>query len=270
MSAAAGAVFLAVCAYMGAALMGGLSPRETTARVCRAVAADSAELQGMIIREEQVICSSDAFPGNIRSGERIQANTPLNDDGSLTAPCAGVFFSRCDGYENLCGESLRGLTVPELETLLTSPPEKTGDAKLVTAFAWYYAALADETAPLAENTRCTLVFDGDIRAQGTLVYRSPAENGKQAAVFRLTCGGELLARRFCGAEVIFAEHEGLCIPASAVMKDENGEEYVMTVSAGGSRRTDVDIIYSDGELCLAAFSRDADGLRDGSTVICPG
>lgn len=267
LSGAAAAVFLALCAYLGAALFGAVAPRDKTARVYRAAAAESVKVRGIIIREEQVVCSSDVFPASLPGGLRLPANTPLCSDGSDLTPCTGVYYPACDGYESLSPAELEDLTPDKLRELLAAPPEKSEGAKLITGFAWYFAALAEEDALSSDVKQYTLDFGDGETQKARLLSLSEAENGERAAVFRLT-GSPLPEKRLCTAQAVFGKREGLCVPASAVRLGENGEKYVLSYAGGDWQRVDVDIIFSDGESCLAAFSRTDGGLRDGSTVLC--
>ena len=110
---AIGAVlFLAVCAYLGAAIGRVLPGGSELTEVCLARVGGSYTLQGIAIRSETPLCLNRAEIMH-EDGSRLKAGTVLAQNGTelLQSPCAGVFFEALDGYEYLCPEDLRDLTV---------------------------------------------------------------------------------------------------------------------------------------------------------------
>ena len=94
-------------------------------------------------------------------------------------------------YLRQCLDSLAAQTLDELEALLSMPVKEAPSPRLVTGFAWYYAALAPETAPIPAIGHCRLQFDGfQNETDAYLVSASAADNGRRVLLFRLTAGGE--------------------------------------------------------------------------------
>ena len=139
-------------------------------------------------------------------------------------------------------------------------------------YAWYYAALVPADEPVPDSGRCRVLFEGfDLPAEANIMSLSPEETGRRALVLRLTLGGDAyMTLRKCSAKLIFSEYSGLGLPEEAVLQDEDGNNFVYTITAGVVERRAVDILYSDGDLCIAAFSSEADGLREGNQVIVSG
>lgn len=260
--AAVGIIFAAVCAYLGAALFEGGSLPETAEAVSMTVT-DSAQLKGIAVRTEQLVCSVSGFIPAVSDGERVCSGGQLAP--GVYSENSAVFFAGTDGYEYLRADFTGDFGADAVERLLDAAPQSTDACgRTVTENAWYYAAVCDGEYQL--SGKCSLIFDGMKSPVSACVLRCEAQSGKTALLFRLTAGGEYLKLRKCGAELVFSRQSGLAVPAEAVMHGDDGD-FVYTLSAGVAERKFVDIIYSDGERSLAARSEDADALREGSTVI---
>lgn len=260
----AAVLFLAVCAYGGAKLWSRLEPAPQTQTVRAVTLTDSAELDGIVIRREQ--CFRPAGGECFADGERLPAGTAGSVSGSA------LYYGSCDGLESLTPELLDGLDVGALKVLLSQKPSPAEGGRLVLDFAWYYAALVPAGEPVPASGRCRLLFEGfEIPAEANVISLSPEENGQRVLVLRLTLGGdEYMGLRKCRAKLIFSEYSGLSLPEEAVHRDGGGNHFVYTITAGVVERRQVDIIYTDGDSCIAALSPAADGLREGSLVIVSG
>lgn len=274
--AVAAVLFLAVCAYVGAAFFGKLDQDTLTVPVRRVTLADSLELQGLAVRREQPVCSRDVAELLAGEGLRLPAGgelARLRDGSLLRAPCSAVFYSGCDGYELLSPDMLRGLSVEKLQELLNTKPEihRAAIGRLVTDYCWYFAALTETPAALPEKGNFRLLFQDTEHSVPAELVSASSGSGKTALLLRLNCGGdEYMSLRQCGAELIFSEYAGLEVPEEAVHMDDDGNEFVYTLTAGVVERKAVEIIYTDGGRCLAAISPLADALREGNTLIVSG
>ncbi len=257
-------LFLAVCAYGGAKLWSSLDVELNTLTVQPVTLTDSAELEGIAVRREQSFCPAGEF--RPVDGSRLPA------DITSEVPCSALYYSSCDGFENLSPDELVGLDVQTLTNILSEKPGSTEGGRLVLDFGWYYAAFVSADAPVPEEGRCRVLFEGfDTPAEGYILSLSPAESGQRALVLRLTAGGdEYMCMRKCSAQMIFSEYTGFSLPVSAVRCDEDGNNFVYTVTAGIVECKAVDIIYTDGDNCIAALSTAADALREGNTVVVSG
>ena len=207
-------------------------------------------------------------PAGIADGARVPAGA---DGFARPATC----FLQADGYEYLAPDMLDGLTVESLRDILASEPEKSlSGGRAVYGFAWYFAALADDGAPLREGGSCEILFDGFEKSTAAeIISVSAAENGQRALLLRLTASSpEYLSLRRSGAEIIFSRYSGLELPLEAVHTDGERNNFVYISTAGIVRSLDVDIIYTDkaGGFCLAAQDASFDALREGNTVIVSG
>ena len=259
----AAVLFLAVSAYAGAKLWSGLEPVPGTQTVYAVTLTDSAELEGIVIRREQLCPAGE---GLFTDGERLGAGTVPSVPGSA------LYYSSCDTLEDLGPELLDTLDVAGLRSLLSRKPSPREGGRLVLDYAWYYAALVPADEPAPDSGRCRVLFDGfAVPEEAEILSLSSEENGQRALVLRLTLGGDAyMTLRKCSAKLIFSQYSGLRLPEEAVHRDEDGKYFVYTITAGVVERRAVDIIYSEGDLCIATFSADANGLREGNLVIVSG
>ena len=260
----AAVLFLAVSAYAGAKLWSGLEPVPGTQTVYAVTLTDSAELEGIVIRREQSF--RPAGEALFADGERIPAGTVPTVSGSA------LYYSSCDTLEDLGPELLDTLDVAGLRSLLSRKPSPREGGRLVLDHAWYYAALVSAEEPVPDSGRCRVLFEGfEGPAEASILSLSPPEDGQRVLVLRLTLGGDsYMSLRKCSARLIFSEYSGLYLPEEAVHQDEDGNQFVYTITAGVVERRAVDILYSEGDVCIAAFSAGAEGLREGNLVIVSG
>lgn len=181
-------LFLALCAYIGAALY---SAGTVPAKTPPAVTAAPVLLRGIAIRSEQ---SFDCSPG-AECGVRLAAGSAFGTaaDGSvLYTDSSAVFFDSCDGFESLSPALLPELTAGSLDALLSSKPDKRGTCRLVTGRDWYFAALAPNAFLIPQRPRCRLMFPDTGRAYDAYIISASApEDGGQVLLFRLTAGDDL-------------------------------------------------------------------------------
>ena len=269
MKALAAVFFLTVCAYVGAAAFGGI---DSAAKSCRAelvTVTESSLLRGIAVRREQPVCSPDGVELPIH-GERLSADGLLAVFGERDEPReAAFFYGNFDGLEYLTPEMLENLDADRFESLMNSPRGKYKDCagRLVYDHVWYFAACVGEGKLPEEGEKCRVLFED---AEKSLTARAVwvAEGEKPILVLRFTEGDdELMSLRECGAELLFSEYTGLKIPLEALHRDNEGNYFVYTLTAGLKERCAVDIIYTGEEFCLAALSQREDALRSGSSIV---
>jgi len=270
MRALAAVFFLAVCAYLGAGLFGGLgnSTRTCSAELVRLT--ESTRLQGIAVRREQPVCSPEDAEITAANGKRLPrgATIAVFGDENIVSGYSALFFSDTDGFEQLSPDMLLNLTAEKLNCMMGLKGEKT-DAigRLVPDHAWYFAAFAEGRLP-EEGESCRVIFDGlEQSVDAKAVLSNPEE---KLLVLRINHGNDELYRlRKCGAELVFSEYTGLKLPKEALMQDSDGNYFVYTLTAGLKESCAVDIIYTGDDFYLAAISPAADSLRAGSTLIIP-
>lgn len=264
--AVASVLFAAACAYIIAHFAAGSAPGFTVARLC--TLSRGAALDGIVIRDERAL--SAAAPPSVlyADGVRACAGSAVAETAegeTIEADVSALFFSGTDGLEYLTPEDVQPLTPEKLAALLRAQPRRDEGrfGRLVRGFAWYYAASAATAADARSLSpgRYKIRFDGfDETLDARLLT-----NEDNALLFRVTCGrsGYMSLRR-CAARLVTEERTGLLLPASAVETDGAGNEFVYRCTAGGYERTAVQIIYKDGDACLAGTGG---ALENGGRVL---
>jgi len=270
----AAVVFLAVCAYLGNGILTILETQTRTALAKYTSVEENAELTGIAIRREQLICSPDRPIWLAADGERIASGGELacfSDKTVLYSPCAALFFHETDGYESLTPEMFENPDVSFFEEALTARPSVDDSAigRLVEEHSWYYAALANEGTRFPANGDCSIHFDGMQQpVPAKLISLSSAENGKIAVLFRINRSDLLhMSLRKAEALLIISQYSGIEIPKNAVKTDKDGNEFVFTLTAGNIERKAVELIYTTEKSFIAKASHSADSLREGDMII---
>jgi hypothetical protein len=261
-------VFLAVGAYVGTGLYTKVDSPVTQA-VTYYHYRDTAQLQGIAIRQEQGLSLARGYSFAAQSGQRLSAGEILTLDPKgqgVPAKLAGIFFDRTDGFEYLSIDSIDALDLSALENLLSAKPKESADGRYVTESAWYYWAEAEASAGLPDSGSCSVQFEGmsqSVSAQ--IISLSPASAGKQAILLRLNQGGsEYLSLRKCQATGLFGQYSGLYLPLSAVHEDEGGGKFVYTLDVLGTQAQPVELIYTGKDFALA---QTGSGLQAGDLVV---
>lgn len=268
-SLTAGAIFLAVCAYAGAAVYSRVE-RPEIETVSRRQVRESVELQGIVLRQEQSLSFGWGTEPLAQSGQRLASGQLMGLDGlgrEILSPCSALYFSDTDGYEHLGPEDFLPGDTARLEALLDSRPGERGDGRLVTGRSWYYWAFVSGRQPLPEAGECSIEFDGmDGSLPAWIINLARDEAGQQTVLLRLNLGGsEYLSLRKTGARLLFSEYSGLYLPEAAVMQAEDGSNFVYTLRSGMLEQQPVEIIYTGSGFFLAAGGG-AGGLHEGDRI----
>lgn len=267
-------LFLAVCAYAGAALRGSADGVELMT-VSAVTVTESAELDGIVLRRERVLPRGAELVPATENGLRLPAGTAIalpNGTRELTGHSC-VFFSQTDGFEALAPEAPEETDAAALDRLLAASPAESGKSggRLVSGFDWYYAAYADTAGESIQPGECRVRFDGFEETVSARAVSVSDESGRRFILLRLTEGGaDYLSLRKTKAEIVFSEHRGLKLPAQAVRHDADGTDYVYVLCAGVVERRGAELIYSDKDCCLADPNGSGDALREGERVILSG
>ena len=264
-------MFLAVCAYIGAALYSRVEQPEIEA-VRLLQVQESARLQGIVLRREQSLSFSWGSKLLAQDSQRLAAGETLAVDmlgQELLCPCSAVVFSRTDGFEDLGPQDIEADDVSALEKLLNRKAGESADGRLVTDTAWYYWALTSSKDELPASGQCSIQFEGlEESVQAQVLSLSESSGGKRAILLRLTQGGsEYLSLRKTEAELLFSRHSGLYLPEEALMQEADGSEFVYILSAGIAEKQPVEIIYRGSGFALAAPGSTPQSLREGDRVI---
>lgn len=266
-----GTLFLAVCAYTGAAIYRRAEQPEIVT-VQSMHLRESAELEGIVLREEQSLCFDRGTTPLAREGERLAAGQALALDEKgreILSQRPGIYFSGTDGFEELSAADIQAESLSALEETLAARPEKGGGGRLVTGGAWYYWAVCPDRQALSHSGACRIEFEGMGESVPARIIRlSPPENGRRALLLRLNQGGSgYLKLRKTGATLLFSEHSGLYLPEEAIQRAEDGSQFVYTLSAGAAQRRTVEITYTGEGFSLAAPGTSPEALREGDRIV---
>lgn len=190
-------VFLALSAYLGAALRG-LLPSDLHSAPSTEEPAPLL-LEGIALRRERAL--DTLIPPDL-DGARLPAGTRL---GAYTAPCSVLVFSRRDGLEALSPEEAADWTAGDLRAQLDAAVSAAAveGGRAVEGFDWVWAALCPAEASPRPGERCRLRFAGQEEAVTAWVLSvSAPEDGACAVLFRLNAGGEYEMLRLCSAELL--------------------------------------------------------------------
>ena len=197
LSAVAAVLFFTASAYLGAALFAPGEKPEAAEPAPQEVR-EYAEISGIAVRREQLVCSPGTVPG-LRSGERIPCGAQVAE--GLYTDSSAVFFGCSDGYEFLSPDMLSGLSAQRLDAILALPPGSTGAGRLVTGREWYIAAFSDRALP--DSGSCPLYIgelSGYLNAD---IAEVSEENGRYTVLLRLTEGSpEALSLRKVSGKLI--------------------------------------------------------------------
>lgn len=259
----AAVLFLAACAYLGAGLFG-TRPRQHSVAVCPGSIRESVTLSGIALRRETLLPGD--MPSKLKEGERVPAGTELGGSEAVFAPESALCFSGGDGCEALSPEALYPFTLERVLELLDCAPEKAEGCRLIFDFCWYFAAVTEQPFQLRAPAQVQLLLPGAEGAIPAQLCATDESGGSTALLLRIgTMRPDLLCLRKCAGELIIAEYTGLEIPAEAV-HSEGGAEFVYVLTAGKTERREVEILYTQGERCIAVPAG-AEALVAGDKVL---
>lgn len=271
-------VFLLFCStllYALAPLAGAMGQPRETAQVTDYLRQDSLELQGIVVREETPLPAPDPRWVPLRTdGQAVAAGAEVASWGDVTiaAPAAGIYLRETDGWEALSPSHLTQLSPSVLDQYLDTP-DRSGQwaGKIVTSFAWYFAAAAPEALcaqlEVGQRYRLSLRLPDSSPMDCTLQFLSPPENGRCVAAFRCTTHLQaVLQFRRLTAAIEETKLEGLQVPAPAVREDETGT-FVYALSAGRPEQRYVTVLWKNNEYAVLEKDKHTNALQSGDTVL---
>ena len=259
-------LFLALCAWAGAALYRCLRPARRSAVAARAVYTERAALEGIALREERLLIAREALRPAVADGCRVAAGDAVAfaGDKPLLTSAPGRFCADWDGYETLSPALCPTLDASGLRALLASEPADTENAfgRLVYGFSWYFAALCEEAALLSPGAY-RVEFEGrEERLPARLVR---AENG--LVILRLADAEGFSSLRRCSAALILHEEEAIAVPLSALRTLPDGGYAVEVLSASGAQSRPVTVLGIEGASVLLRPAEGEQLFRPGCTVL---
>ena len=208
------------------------------------------------------------FTGEIAEVKRQLAGLRAQADPAgfarLETPGSGDYYPAADGFERVyTPQALAQVnTVEELRALLEKPPSAAeANAKLVTGFRWYMAAVlpGGQAQQLEEGARYQVMFPQESARVFTMRVEKVRRGGEEAlAVFSCEDKDDTVqCLRGAAAEIVLETADGLRVPSSALRFPGPGENparrYVYIVRAGQLQLREVEVLYNDGTDMIVAW-----------------
>ena len=231
------------------------------------------ELDGIIIREESVIPAQGiaAIP-TADDGQAVAAGAEIavGPNGSIPAPCAGIYVRHLDGYEYLTPQIVSDLSPTALDRL-QKQPASPNLGKLITDHSWQLAVTLDDTqaAQLQPDSRVVLTVKEDptLALPASVIHISTPEQGRCTALFRCTERLDSIVQlRKLTVFLTKERTEGLRIPIGAVHTDEAGS-FIYIRCAHRAEKYYVTILSEEADAYIVSKDSSANALRAGDTVI---
>ncbi|MBQ9860376.1 MAG: hypothetical protein IJO76_06870 [Clostridia bacterium] len=197
-------------------------------------------LLSLLSKKQLITNKSVDFSAKIARLETEKANLQKGLQSALskiTAPVAGYFADRVDGFETtLTTDVLAELTPSQLQKFFDSKPAvPSAGGKIVGGYEWYMACIVPESyynvlgVGKSLTLRMSFVLDESIPV--TVYACNKDGKGNLAVVFRCDYMSEELSTiRHEMVEIQMVEHTGLKVPKRAISVDENQQAGVFVRS----------------------------------------
>lgn len=172
---------------------------------------------------------------------------------TVTAPVAGYFADKTDGYEDmLVNVDPTALTAEQLHSYLSSEPPtpQPSNGKIVSGYEWYFACFVPDsyynTLSVGAELALRMSFVTDEEIPVTVVSGNRAESGKMLVVFRCAYMSEALSTiRRENVQVLLVKHIGLKVPKRAIVIDDTMQAGVYIRYGNIVSFRKIDQIYSE-------------------------
>ncbi len=242
------------------------------------------EVSCLFIRSEEVITAQQA--GNIsyyaeetekgrRDTKVLDLYPPVGKAQAYYCGGSGIISYTLDGWEDkLYPEMIASLTLSEFESFDITPESCVRDSaekddplfKLVTSDTWYivFPIPMEKLANYKEGFSVTLVFD-DGEVTGKVDDIIGTEDTKLISVACKKFYVNFATTRQTTARIITSSHEGLAVPAAAVLSLDGTQGVYRKNLSGDYDFVPVQILASDGEKTLVTPDSFTVNGEDGET-----
>lgn len=204
----------------------------------------------------------DAALTALKSQLKELENATEGGKHELTAPGAGVFYSRIDGMEDkLSLAALDQVSVSYLKELDKIPLTRSSDVvqnepvgKVVNNYGWYFSANVDakdaERLKVGQSIRMRFFDLSDTTVYGTVRTLSGEEDGKVAVTIYTNRYVEgIYAASRTSAELVLVRSEGIKVPVQSLhMQDNQTGVYVLRL--GVARFVPVQVRYKNSDWAI--------------------
>lgn len=219
----------------------------------------TSELRQLVLKSSSISDNSKDIKKELASLKKQAASLETRLDGKTTSiysPCAGYFCESSDGYETIfTPDVVDNLTLSSLKKLAEKSPLSTsGKGKVVSGYAWYYAAkVADADAEnIKQGDTVSLRFsqvNRDVSATVQAV-RDDESNDNTLVIFQSEdMNAELVSMREQVATVVIDSYAGLKVPKSAV-RMENDEMGVYVLSNSVASYKKIEPLYEGSDFYI--------------------
>ena len=170
----------------------------------------------------------------------------------LTAPVAGYFVDRTDGYEQaLASVNPTELTVSDMDGFLKSEPTATSSGgKVVGGYEWYLGCIVPEeyynALAVGNSLTVRMAFVTDEAIPVTVSSCKKDGQGKLAVTLRCVYMSEELSTvRKETVEIQLVEHTGLKVPKRAIIIDEEMQAGVYVRVGNVAQFRKIKQVYSE-------------------------
>ena len=243
----------------------------------------SLNLRSLIFDSTNSSVSYEAL-GNLKLELSGLKSIAAADTIPISASASGIFSSVLDGFEHLNTKDMADLSPASVHNLAHDRRDVDDAAigKLIKSSTWYFVAVADSSdiwtsedeSRLETGTDTFLEFgryyNTDISAN--IISIGSDSDGECVVVFSCSEAlAEILAVRQTSAEVIYAEHTGVRVPAKAIHSELDAQgntvNYVYVMTGLLAERKNIEIIYTSDDFVLVRQTGDSGSLRNGNEII---
>lgn len=240
---------------------------------------------------EDIISEKDTINGYIRKKQSALGNGKSDEErlsdlnrrlielesniggtkSDITAPCAGVFSSKIDGYEKALSLDMMADATPSYinnlkkENVGTSSSVSSGEAvcKIIDNYEWYFVGNIPEkdavNFEVGDSISLKFYDLSDSVVAGTVKAVSKAEGGKVAVtVYSTRYIDSIYSTSKVSAELLTESSKGIKVPSSS-LRVIDGRQGVYVVRLGVARFVPVELLYNNKEWAIiSAVSSDGD------------
>ena len=240
------------------------------------------ELLSLLNKQQITTGKAENFSQRIASLKKERSTLASAHSGAQSAiasPVAGYFVSEVDGYEEtLPYEEAASMTVEDIQSALTSKPAVDSSrylGKVVGDYEWYMACVVSESdaVNLQIGTQLTVLlpFVSDESVPMEVVAANQDKNGSVAIILQCDRMSEVLSSvRTETVQLQIERYEGLRVPKSALVFDENNEAGVFVRVGNTAVFRKVNILYSASDYSICEESDESGSLKLYDDIIVGG
>lgn len=223
------------------------------------------EIENVMSKKAKIVSKSGAYLQDLNNQKEELEKKLTENSEYIKATKAGVVSYRVDGLESVLTVSdFNDLTEEKLENLdlktgkIISASNEKG--KVIDNFQCYLCSVLDsepaKNAEIGDKVLITLSSSNEITAE--IKYIAKQENGKVLMVFDLkTLTQELTDYRKISFNITWWTYQGLKVPNSSILEDEQKNKYVVRKKQGESQKILVKLLKkNDKYSIISAFNQE--------------